>query len=92
VQVGDFVSAANVDGKAIFSEVIYKPHKTNKDVGTFAHISTKNHDIKMTPSHILPGGVCGSALPLVYASKVILSYLCDYFMYFLWYLSDDVLM
>jgi hypothetical protein len=52
-------------------QVIYKPHKINKDIDTFAHISTKNHDVKMTPTHILPGGVCGSVLPLVYASKVI---------------------
>jgi hypothetical protein len=24
----------------------------------------------MTPTHILPGGACGTVLPLVYASKI----------------------
>ena len=37
----------------------------------FAHISTETgRDIKMTMNHIVPAGVCGTALPLVYASKV----------------------
>ena len=37
----------------------------------FTHISTiGGHDVKMTSKHILPSGVCGTSLPLVYASKV----------------------
>ena len=37
----------------------------------FTHISTiGGHDVKMTREHILPSGVCGISLPLVYASKV----------------------
>jgi hypothetical protein len=50
---------------------VYLPHQRNKHHTVFAHITTEDgNDIKMTLSHVLPAGRCGSALPLVYASKV----------------------
>ena len=37
----------------------------------FIHVtSDSGRDIKMTQKHVLPAGVCGTSLPLVYASKV----------------------
>jgi hypothetical protein len=38
----------------------------------FIHINTENKDLKMTKNHILPSGLCGSTLPLVHASKVVI--------------------
>lgn len=53
-------------------QVVYVPHKSNKHHTVFVHITTESgHDVKMTKSHILPAGKCGSVLPLVHASKVI---------------------
>jgi hypothetical protein len=52
-------------------EVIYLPHRVNKDLAIFTHITTESgKDIKMTPSHIIPSGVCGvNPLPLLFASQ-----------------------
>ena len=37
----------------------------------FIHVtSDSGRDVKMTQKHVLPAGVCGTFLPLVYASKV----------------------
>ena len=37
----------------------------------FIHVtSDSGRDVKMTQKHVLPAGVCGTSLPLVYASKV----------------------
>ena len=47
------------------------PHGANKESALFAHITTENgRDVKMTQNHILPAGMCGASLPLVYASEV----------------------
>ena len=71
VQVGDRVLAATAAGKTVYSEVVYVPHGANKESAVFAHITTESgRDVKMTMNHILPSGVCGSSLPLVYASEV----------------------
>ena len=71
VKVGDVVLAATTVGKTVFSEVVYVPHGANKEIALFAHITTESgRDLKMTMNHILPAGVCGSTLPLVYASEV----------------------
>jgi Hint module len=67
------VLAADASRQTVFSEVAFVPHEANTDSALFTHITTKQgRDIKMTHSHILPAGVCGSSLPLpnVYASSV----------------------
>jgi hypothetical protein len=50
------------------------PHSANSDKANFAHITTaEGRDLKMTPNHVIPAGVCGgstlSSLPLIYASQ-----------------------
>ena len=70
VRVGDRVLAANTAGKTVVSPVVYVPHGANKENALFVHIATNNRDVKMTNNHILPAGICGSTLPLVYASQV----------------------
>ena len=71
VVVGDRVLAANSDGETVFSDVVFVPHGSNKESATFTHIITEDgSDVKMTHNHILPAGVCGNVLALVYASKV----------------------
>lgn len=67
---GENVLAADVTGKTMFSPVVYVPYGPNQDTALFAHIITKNRDIKITMNHVLPAGTCGSSLPLVYASQV----------------------
>jgi hypothetical protein len=51
--------------------VIFLPHGLNKDLATFTHITTlSGKDIKMTPLHVIPSGVCGVyPLPLLYANQ-----------------------
>ena len=71
--VGDRVLAADAAGKLSFSEVVFVPHSANKVTAVFIHITTAGgRDIKMTKSHVLPAGACGtsSSLPLKYASQV----------------------
>jgi Hint module len=71
--VGDRVLAADAAGRISFSEVVFVPHKANRDTALFVHITTASgRDIKMTKSHVLPAGACGtsSPLPLKYASQV----------------------
>lgn len=71
VQVGDIVLAADASGKTSFSPVVFVPHGANENTANFVHITTVGlRDVKMTFNHIIPAGLCGSALPLVYASKV----------------------
>lgn len=71
IQVGDVVLAADASGKTSFSSVVYVPHGANDYSVNFVQITTSGlHDVKMTLNHIIPAGLCGSALPLVYASKV----------------------
>lgn len=73
INAGDRVLAADAAGKMSFSEVVFVPHKANKDTAAFVHITTASgRDIKMTNSHVLPAGACGnySPLPLKYASQV----------------------
>ena len=74
---GDRVLAADAAGKISFSEVVFVPHKANRDTAMFVHITTASgRDIKMTKSHVLPAGACGSSssslspLPLKRASQV----------------------
>jgi hypothetical protein len=70
VTVGDRVLAADTSGKALFAEVVYIPHGGNSERTQFVNLITENKNLKMTKNHILPGGVCGSTLSLVYASEV----------------------
>jgi Hint module len=73
VRAGDRVLAANSSRQKVFSEVVFVPHEANTDRALFTHITTtQGRDIKMTHSHIMPAGVCGSTSPLpdVYASTV----------------------
>lgn len=73
IMAGDRVLSADAAGKISFSEVVYVPHSANKVTATLIHITTTNgRDIKMTKSHVLPAGACGtsSPLPLKYASQV----------------------
>ena len=76
IMVGDRVQAADAAGRTSFSEVVFVPHKANRDTALFVHITTASgRDIKMTKSHLLPAGTCGttSPLPLKYASQVIMN-------------------
>ena len=53
-------------------QVIYVPHGANKDRTTFVQLTTESgRDVKVTPNHILPAGACGTSLPLIYASAVL---------------------
>jgi Hint module len=73
VRAGDIVLSADSDGQTFFSEVVFVPHGPNNQRSLFTHISTAaGSSVKMTASHIIPAGSCGSSasLPLVYASKV----------------------
>lgn len=73
VIAGDRVLAADALGRISFSEVVFVPHKANRDTAMFVHITTASgRDIKMTKSHVLPAGACGSSspLPLKHASLV----------------------
>jgi Hint module len=74
IRAGDRVLADDASRRTLFSEVVFVPHGLNTDRTVFAHITTtQGRDIKMTYSHILPAGVCGSTSPLpdVYASSMI---------------------
>ena len=52
--------------------MIYVPHDPNTERSYFVHMTTDSgRDVKMTPNHILPAGVCGTSLPLIYASAVL---------------------
>ena len=73
IRVGDRVLAADAAGRTSYSDVVFVPHRANNDDALFTHISTASgRDIKMTQSHIILAGPCGSAgpLPLSYASSV----------------------
>jgi hypothetical protein len=73
VRAGDRVLAADSSRRTLFSEVVFVPHAENTDKAVFTHITTTHgRDIKMTSSHIIPAGACGSTSPLpdVYASSV----------------------
>ena len=71
IRVGDRVLAANAEGETCFSEVVFIPHGANKDEATFKYVTTETgRDLKLTMSHILPAGVCGTTLSLNYASEV----------------------
>ena len=70
---GDCILAADAAGRISFSEVVFVPHKANRDTALFVHIATASgRDIKMTKSHMLPAGACStsSPLPLKYAFLV----------------------
>ena len=67
------MQAADAAGRTSFSEVVFVPHEANRITALFVHITTvSGRDIKMTSSHVLPAGSCGSSshLPLKYASLV----------------------
>lgn len=56
-------------------QVVYLPHKRNKQQTDFVHIMTEgSRDLKITSNHILPCGKCGSSasyiFPLISASQV----------------------
>jgi hypothetical protein len=73
VRVGDRVLSADAAGRTSYSDVVFVPHRANRDDALFTHITTASgRDIKMTPSHILSAGPCHSSppLPLTYASSV----------------------
>ena len=73
ITAGDRVLAADATGRTSFAEVVFVPHRANRDTAMFTHITTASgRDIKMTKSHVLPAGACGSSspLPLKHASSV----------------------
>jgi Hint module len=71
IRVGDRVLAANAAGETHFSEVVFIPHGANKDEATFIYATTETgRDLKLTMSHVLPAGACGTTLSLKYASEV----------------------
>jgi hypothetical protein len=71
IVIGDLVLAADVYGYTIFSEVVYIPHKANKDRALFKLITTDSgKDVKMTKNHLIVAGICDSTLSLKQASKV----------------------
>ena len=73
IAVGDRVLAADAGRRLLFSEVIFVPHRANKEHAIFTHITTAlGRDLKLTDSHILPAGDCDSSSPFphVYASEV----------------------
>jgi hypothetical protein len=73
VRAGDRVLAADASRQIVFSDVVFVPHEENMDSALFTHITTtQGKDIKMTHSHIIPAGSCGSVSPLpdAYASYV----------------------
>ena len=73
IVAGDRVLSADVKGRLTFSEVVFVPHSANRDSAVFVHITTASgRDIKMTKSHVLPAGACGSSspLPLKHTSQV----------------------
>jgi Hint module len=73
VRAGDRVLAADASRRTLFSEVVFVSHGLNADKTVFTHITTaQGRDIKMTHSHILPAGICGSTSPLldIYASSM----------------------
>ena len=52
--------------------MVFVPHRANKERVAFIRVAAESgRDVKMTHDHILPAGVCGSSLPLVYASKIV---------------------
>ena len=74
VRVGDRILSSDAAGQTSFSDVVFVPHGANSDKANFAHITTaEGRDLKMTPNHVIPAGVCGgsalSSLPLIYASQ-----------------------
>ena len=76
IMAGDSVLSADAAGKTSFSEVVFVPHSPNKVTAAFIHITTTSgRDIKMTKSHVLPAGACGSSSPLrlKYASQVLVN-------------------
>ena len=65
LKVGDRVLAADINGKATFSEIVAVPHGLNNDRKVFSQIRTvTGRDIKLTPNHIILSGACNAALPL----------------------------
>jgi Hint module len=73
IRTGDRVLAADAAGRTSYADVVFVPHRPNKDRALFVQITTAHgRDIKMTESHILPSGACNTAssLPLVYAKDV----------------------
>ena len=65
LKVGDRVLAADINGKATFSEVVAVPHGLNNDRRVFSQIRTvTGRDIKLTPNHMILAGACNAALPL----------------------------
>jgi len=70
VQVGDRVLASDAFGNTKFSEVISVPHNKNSASAKFNQIVTAARDVKMTPSHLVMAGACGSEMSLVAAGSV----------------------
>ena len=71
VQVGDRVLSVNTQGEAVYSDVVYVPHGSNRERATFTLLATESgRDLKMTLDHILPVGSCSlPSLPLVAAAQ-----------------------
>ena len=77
VRVGDRILAADVTGKAVFSDVVAVPHGPNAVETTFTVLTTAaGRSVQMTANHVLPAGACDTAaaaaqaLPLVRADQV----------------------
>ena len=71
VRVGDRVRAASMLGETLFSEVVAVPHGANSVEATFTRLVTATgRDIKLSESHLLLAGPCGSRLALQQARDV----------------------
>ena len=71
VQVGDIVMVASKDRKISFSPVIVIPHPVNADETEFVKLKTESgRDIKMTPIHLVMGGICGNIHSLKEANSL----------------------
>jgi hypothetical protein len=66
------VLAADSSRVTLFSQIVFAPHGMSTEKTIFTHIlTTHGRDVKMTGSHIIPAGACGSTWPLpnIYASS-----------------------
>ena len=57
-------------GSVEISTVYAIPHAKNNLIADFSHIISSNHDVKMTPDHLLFAGQCNTPLVLMKAVDV----------------------
>lgn len=70
VMVGDRIQVASTDGSLEFSEVIFVPHEKNSQRSVFVELETARSSLKVTPTHLVLAGECGSNMALTRAEEV----------------------